>query len=77
MLLQLNPALEPPPGCPVGGGQGAGDAAFEQVERTGVGRDGRAVQLDVELWAVLEHLAQMPEQAETGDVGAGVNALGG
>ena len=31
--------------------------------------------MDVEL-VVLEHLAQMPEQAETGDVGAGVNALG-
>ena len=29
-------------------------------------------------WTVssgLEHLAQMPEQTETGDVGAGVNAL--
>ena len=34
-----------------------------------------AVQLDRESWAVLEHLAQMSEQTETGDVCAGVNAL--
>tara|TARA_Y100001933_G_scaffold196979_1_gene197561 strand:+ start:785 stop:1021 length:237 start_codon:yes stop_codon:yes gene_type:complete len=31
--------------------------------------------LDSDPWIGLEHLAQMPEQAKTRDVGAGVNAL--
>ena len=72
-LLQLNRALQPSPRCPVGGGQGAGDTPFEQVKCTGVGRDGSSVQQDLVPCSVLEHLAQVPKQAETGDVGAGVN----
>ena len=34
-----------------------GSQAVEQVKRTGVGRDGRTVQLDDQFWAVLEHFA--------------------
>ena len=64
LLLQLNWALQPSPGSPVGGGERAGDAPFEQLKRTGVGRDGRAVELDADLWMVLEHLSQMPQQAK-------------
>ena len=32
------------------------------------------LQFDSQVWTVLEHFAQVPKQAETGDVGAGANA---
>ena len=72
---KLNRALKPSPGSTVGGGQRAGDASSEQLRYSAICRDGRSIQLDGQSWPVLEHFAQMPKQSETGDVGAGVNAL--
>ena len=61
-LFQLNRALQPSPGCPVGGGQGAGDTAFEQIKCTGVGRDGRTVQLDGQSWACLLYTSDAADE---------------